>query len=626
MPGIVGLITKMPRERAEEQLLLMLSSILHESFYRAGTWIDPKLGVYVGWVVPEGWFADGMPVRNERGDVVLVFAGEEFPAPGTLEELKARGHRFSGSAASYLPHVYEEDSSFPARLNGRFHGLLVDRTRGTATLFNDRYGMHRIYWHQEKDGFYFGAEAKAILAARPELRRANSRGLGELVVCGCVLENRTIFADIEVLPGASAWVFQNGTLERKGSYFQPCEWEQQPTLEYEDYYQELRAVFSRNLTRYFEGDQKIGVALTGGLDTRIIMAWRKPAPGSIACYTYGGMFRESQDVIVARKVAALCKQPYQVVEVGSEFLSRFPRYAERSVYMNEGCVDLYRAPDLYVSEKAREIAPVKVVGTYGSEILRQLVMFKAVPPASDPFTRALHPQLDQARRTYTEIRVGHPITFAAFRQSPWYHFGVLAVEGSQLAVRSPYMDDDFVRTIYRQPRGATDDDRVRLRLIADGSKSLAALRTDRGIGGNAGRLRSAVQRAFLEFTFKAEYAYDYGMPQWVAKIDHFFHPLNLERLFLGRHKMFHFRVWYRDAVGEYVRQMLLDSRTLSRPYIERQGLARIINGHLKGDRNYTNEIHKVLTLELLHRLFFESPQTSHAPIKASCEKALTNVG
>ena len=52
----------------------------------------------------------------------------------------------------------------------------------------------------------------------------------------------------------------------------------------------------------------------------------------------------------------------------------------------------------------------------------------------------------------------------------------------------------------------------------------------------------------LEFTFKAEYAYDYGMPQWVARIDHVLSPLHLERLFLGRHKYAHYRVWYRDVL------------------------------------------------------------------------------
>ncbi len=51
--------------------------------------------------------------------------------------------------------------------------------------------------------------------------------------------------------------------------------------------------------------------------------------------------------------------------------------------------------------------------------------------------------------------------------------------------------------------------------------------------------------------------------------------------------------------------MLLDPLTLSRSHIERKGLEAIVRGHLKGDRNHTTEIHTLLTLELLHRLFLD---------------------
>jgi asparagine synthase (glutamine-hydrolysing) len=197
------------------------------------------------------------------------------------------------------------------------------------------------------------------------------------------------------------------------------------------------------------------------------------------------------------------------------------------------------------------------------------------------------------------------VTSAAFRQSPWYHYGVLALEQTQVGIRAPYLDNDFVRTVYRAPDSNPANTDVRLRLIRDGNPALARIRTDRGKGGNLGRFATAVRRAALEFTFKAEYAYDYGMPQWLARLDHFFSPFHFERLFLGRHKLFHFRVWYRDALSDYVRQTLLDPRTLSRPFLERRGVETVVKGHLKGDRNYTTEIHKLLTLEHLHRLFVD---------------------
>jgi asparagine synthetase B (glutamine-hydrolysing) len=107
MPGIVGLITKKPRARAEAELRRMVDALRHESFYQTGTWVDESLGLYVGWVVARNSFADGMPVSNEKGDVVLVFAGEEFPEPGTARRLKDRGHSWDAelSPASYLVHV-----------------------------------------------------------------------------------------------------------------------------------------------------------------------------------------------------------------------------------------------------------------------------------------------------------------------------------------------------------------------------------------------------------------------------------------------------------------------------------------------------------------------------------------
>ena len=245
MPGIVGLITKLPRKDAERQLLRMVEPLRHGPLYRTGTWIDESLGVYVGWSVLEGSFADGMPLANERGTSVLVFSGEEFPEPGTRPGLARRGHRFDARGCAYLVHVSEEDDRFPASLNGRFHGLLADRARGTVTLFNDRYGMHRVYYHHGKDAFYFAAEAKAILAVCPKCRRADPRGVGELVACGSVLEDRTLFHDIHVLPAGSRWVFRDAILERKGRYFHPREWEEQEVLAPDDYARELRTVFSQ---------------------------------------------------------------------------------------------------------------------------------------------------------------------------------------------------------------------------------------------------------------------------------------------------------------------------------------------------------------------------------------------
>jgi asparagine synthase (glutamine-hydrolysing) len=294
-------------------------------------------------------------------------------------------------------------------------------------------------------------------------------------------------------------------------------------------------VFSKKLPRYFGGPEPVGMSLTGGLDSRMVMAWHKAASGSLACYSFRGTFRDCQDTILARQVASLCNQPHEVISFRPEFLSH----------------------------------------------------------------------VGEAKRTYAGLLQGHPLSFAVFQQAPWFNYGLGALEQTQLSMRSPYLDNDFVRTVFRAPPIAHASNDVCLRLIADGDAALGQIRTDRGVGGSAGRLAAAASRAVLEFQFKAEYAYDYGMPQWVAWVDGRLSHLRLERAFLGRHKFYHFRLWYRDALAGYVREMLLDPRTLSRPYLEPNRVRALVESHIGGTRNYTTEIHKVLTLELVHRLFID---------------------
>lgn len=606
MPGIVGLITKLPRELAEPRLLQMIEALRHEKFYVSGKLVDESLGVYVGWVARKGSFSERMPLCNERGNVSLIFSGEEYSERGTTHRAKEGRNAVEAQGLSYLLHSYEEDPTFPAGLNGRFHGLLTDQTHGTATLFNDRYGMHRIYYHASKEAFYFAAEAKAILTVCPKLRRANLQSLGEYVSCGCVLENRTIFEGIQVLPAGSAWVFRGAALERKHTYFQPADWENQETLDPDSYYKELRDIFSQNLRRYFGGKEQIGMSLTGGLDTRMIMAWQKSPPGTLPCYSFGGTYRDCQDVVLAREVARTCQQTHQVIPVGEEFLSRFPHYAERSVYLTDGCATVVHAPDLFLNERAREIAPVRMTGNYGGEVLRRVRAFKPVEPLPGLFSQELMSHVRQARETYDKHIQCHPLSFAVFRQAPWHHYGLLALEQTQLSLRSPFLDNNFVRTVFRAPTSACVNNEVSLRLIADGNSALIRIRTDRGLAGDQGFLTSAVSRRFLNFTAKAEYGYSEGMPQWLAQMDHLVSPLRFDRFFLGRHKFTHFRIWYRDRLSGYVQEMLLDSRSLSRTYLERGTVERIVNEHVEGNRNHTTAIHQLLTLEIIFRVFFDT--------------------
>jgi hypothetical protein len=88
MPGIVGLITRMPRDSATRQVVRMVEVLRHDPSHATGMWADECLGVYIGWSVPWGALSTGVPLENERRDLVLAFSGEEFPDPRLRARLR----------------------------------------------------------------------------------------------------------------------------------------------------------------------------------------------------------------------------------------------------------------------------------------------------------------------------------------------------------------------------------------------------------------------------------------------------------------------------------------------------------------------------------------------------------
>src|SRR5205823_6884507 len=188
MPGIVGIISQRPSEQYDALVKSMAKCLIHEPFYTEGTYTNEKLGLWCGWACHKGAFDDCLPIWNEKKNICLLFAGEDFSDQADVGALRRRGHEFGTGDASYLVHHYEEiGSDFVNRLNGWFSGLLLDLREQTCILFNDRYGVNRIYYHERADGFYFASEAKALLKVFPGTRQLDLRSLGEVFSCEAVL-------------------------------------------------------------------------------------------------------------------------------------------------------------------------------------------------------------------------------------------------------------------------------------------------------------------------------------------------------------------------------------------------------------------------------------------------------
>jgi len=605
VPGLAGIIgAGSPQERRRD-LQRMVESMRHEPFYRSGVCAQEAVGLYAGWVCHQGSFSDCLPIWNEARDVCLLFSGEHFADRAEAEGLSARGHTTQGEDASYLVHMYEEmGTAFLQSLNGWFCGVVVDLRERKCVLFTDRYGLGRVYVHEQPTTVYFASEAKALLRLLPATRGLDPASLAEFFCCGAVLQNRTLFAGITLLPGGAMWTFSPHRHVQKQTYFQRDAWEGQPRFGVVDYGARLKETLARVLPRYFRSAGRVGISTTGGIDSRLILAGA-PSEGRHTCYTFGGPYRDSWDVQLARAVAKACHRPHETIRVGPDFFLEFPALAAKAVYVSDGSMDVSGSVELYVNRLARGIAPIRLTGNYGSEILRGNIALRVVRPQEALFDSAFRSLLRSAEETYGHESQGGRLSFVAFKQVPWHHYARLAVEQSQLTLRSPYLDNELVALAYQAPLGLASIDRLLLAIVAEGNPQLGALATDRGLVSHPPSLTADIRRLLQELTFRGEYAYDYGMPQWLAKLDHALGPLHLETWFLGRHKFYHFRIWYRDQLQDYVKQILLDSRARSRAYFRGAVLEDMVTCHVRGSRNYTLSIHRALTSELIQRHLIE---------------------
>jgi asparagine synthase (glutamine-hydrolysing) len=606
MPGITGIITNRLSGDHRSQVDMMVRSLIHEDFHKPGTAVNEQAGVALGWVTHAGSFSDCMPIWNEDKDVCLILSGEVYPDRARIAELRSEGHQFSDTDASFLVHLYEKlGQKFLEEMNGWFSGVIVDLRENRVILFNDRFGIGRICYHEDKTGFYFSSEAKSLLKVLPELRALDGRSLGEVMSCGSVLQNRTLFSGISLLPVGSAWSFSRTSSPRKDVYFRPEVWEEQPKLTEAEYYEQLKETWKRILPNYFPGRELTGLSLTGGVDSRMILAWAPRLAGELPCYTFSGRYRDCNDVKLARRLAEVARQPYQTIPIDGLFLSQFASLAEKVAYISEGNIDVSGAIDLFVQREARKIAPVRVTGTNGGEMLRRLVMFKPSGVVEEMVSPDMRRSIDEAVSTYFQELDCHRLSFTAFKQTPWFMNSKFMLERSQITMRLPFCDNDLVRLSYQAPTSQAQANEPALKLISEGNAALGQIGTDRALYLRSALGITKMRHLVQQFTFKAEYAYDMGMPQWLARADHALSPLRLEGLFLGRHKFHHFRVYYRDELSSYVREILLDPRTLNRSFLRKQAIEEMVQGHVSGYRNYTSEIHRLLTIELTQRQLIE---------------------
>jgi asparagine synthase (glutamine-hydrolysing) len=601
MPGILGVISKGPSEQCEGLVRRMLAGDGETVPCIRGSHSDRDLGLYIGWACHPGSFADTLPVLNEKRDCWLALTGEAFPRPGELAELKGRGHEIFDESARYLIHLYEEaGSGFLRGLNGLFAGVLADHRSGECFLFNDRFGLKRLFVHEDRFGTYFASRLGPLLAVIPSTREYDPKGLAEWLTCGGTLGERSLYRDLKVVPGASLWTFRGGQAVSRKAYFAPSEWESQGRLALREFREKAASLFPEVSRRHARAGLPVGLSLTGGIDTRMVVAALDAAPGSLS-YTFAGLYRDSCDVAIARRIAELRRLRYERIVLGEEFLEGFPQFLDAAVRLSGGYLGMSGAASLYVNSLARRIAPVRLTGNFGGEVFRGVRAFKSLLPRTRIFDPSLAPALAEAVQTFEGLARRDPLSFSLFVQAPHQGYGLSCVEDSQIVVRTPFLDAELAQLMYQGPRSYAAGLDLSISIIRLGDPRLLGVPTDLGYLGSGGPIIRALRAGYSRFLFKGEYWTSRGRWRGAGAINRIDPRLSPERFFLGRHKYQHFPYWIRNELADYVRTVLGAGGPLP-DCLDRKGLAETVARHIDGRGNFYDEIDRAMTIAVGHRL------------------------
>ena len=494
--------------------------------------------------------------------------------------------------------------AFVGGLNGLFSGVLLDAHAGEALLFNDRYGCERIYVREHGEGFVFASEAKALLAIDAEARALDADGMAELFTFGGISSGRTPFRGVRLLPSGSLWTIGRAGTVRKSLYFDPGAAAPRRALPAEAFGEEFGATFRRILPRYVAGPRPIGISLTGGLDTRMIMACL-PADVRPACYTYAGPSGETMDARLGRQVAALCGLDHHVLRLDRGFFDDFGSHLDRAVRDSDGHAGATLAHEGYLSDQAAALAPVRLTGNYGGEVFREVSTYKPMALAPSLFAGDFLPVL-QAARCAAEGRAAGSALGRILRGAappPRRARGRRSV----LTFRTPFLDNDLVDLALAAPQDPHAATRAALRVVHEGRPDLAALPTDGGLRWPGHGLAHAARRLAAEVSFKLDYLQAEGSRPALAPLIQTMSKTMTASGLHAPHRFLAYRDWFRRELSTYVGDELTSRRAYEHPYLDRQGVVEVLSDHLSGKRNRLPELNAVLSLVSIERTLLTPP-------------------
>jgi asparagine synthase (glutamine-hydrolysing) len=336
----------------------------------------------------------------------------------------------------------------------------------------------------------------------------------------------------------------------------------------------------------------------------MIMACLPPTAQKPVCYTFTGQDGQTLDDRLGNQVAAACGLEHHLLRLEPGFFSNFASYADRTVFITDGYFGITGTHEIYLTEQARRLAPLRVTGVFGSEILRGSCTLKPVGLSSGLLNSDLNRTIDATASSLASQK-GKQFTFGAFKNVPWNLFGSWSASRSQLCSRSPYLDNELVALAFQTPDIFRRSSRPALRLVRDNSSILDKIPTDMGYKGDNYGIATSLRRLFARVTFKIDYMQNEGLPDLLAPADPIFRGVTSSLGILGLHKFLHYRTWFRQELAAYANDVLASARVRENRFWNQDFLRQVAGRHRAGRKNYVMEISAILTMESIERLLFQ---------------------
>ena len=369
MCGIAGQFNFQRHEPVErETIVRMADSIAHRGPDDEGFFITGPVGLGFRRLSIIDLAGGHQPMSDAEETVWIIFNGEIYNYRELRAELQKKGHQFrTNSDTEVIIHGYKEwGTDVFNHLNGMFGLAIWDVRNRRLVVARDAMGIKLVYYKIRNGQFTFGSEIRPILAAQDSKPEVDPVALKLFLQFRYTPSPLTIFQGIRKLAAGTMLVVEKGKCREERWYnFTPVPFP--GPKEETEAARELLELYKGAVRRHLLSDVPVGILLSGGLDSGLLLALMNEQGGPWPAYTigYGDSFADDELRDAAETATLLGAQHITVRLDQDEFERSLPRIVE---CLEEPIASSSIVPMYFVSQRARQDVKVALIGQGPDEL------------------------------------------------------------------------------------------------------------------------------------------------------------------------------------------------------------------------------------------------------------------